>query len=71
VTRKRKPLTELVVLAICRRHGDFQLNPLAYRNRSRLKLVEKMRRDGVLLRTRYKPGDWRYTINPKHAEKYL
>lgn len=65
---KRRPLVEEDVLRIIRRDGRFCLNPLMWRHAGRVKLLESMRKRGVLRKRSYKLNYVEYTLKENAHE---
>ena len=59
---KNKVFTEELALQIIRSKGDFQLNPLATRNKQKAKVLERMRVKGVLAVIRFAISNYLYTV---------
>ena len=59
---KRKQTTEEDVLRIIRRDGRYGINLLMYRNKSKAKLLESMRKRGIVKRVNFKLNYTEFTI---------
>lgn len=55
-------MTEQTILAIIQAKGVFQLNPLAYRNEKKVKLLKQMIKKGLIVRQRVSPGVSNYVL---------
>ena len=55
-------LTEETVLSVIRSRGVFQINPLAYRNAKRMKVLKAMVRKGTVARQRVSPSVHNYLL---------
>lgn len=58
-------MKEATVLAVIKSQGVFQINPLAYRNDKKVKVLKLMVRKGLICKSKVSPGCANYTIAEK------
>lgn len=46
----QKPFTQETVIAIIKRMGVFQINPMSYRNAKKMKALKKMTSSGIVVK---------------------